>query len=220
METPGPATRGNARISRRLTILDVLVLIVALSLGLALARAVAKDRPSAPPGRLDTGTADWVKQSGPAIAVASRMVAMGMLGLLVIQLRPPQQALRRLSRQPGFVACAAGVAGLAAGGASGLALAGLAPDHVQDLNRQLWSLDPGATNLVPTQVTAWAYSEAGILPAIVAAWLALALGRRWRPVPTLLDRVGRVLGAYWILVYGFRVVAFWIEPTSYWIHPR
>ena len=36
--------------------------------------------------------------------------------------------------------------------------------------------------------------------AIAACWLVLIVGRRWRPEPSWIDRCGRALGAYWILL--------------------
>lgn len=36
--------------------------------------------------------------------------------------------------------------------------------------------------------------------AILSSWATLALSRRWRPQPTWLDRVGRVVGVAWLQV--------------------
>ena len=36
-----------------------------------------------------------------------------------------------------------------------------------------------------------------VLP-VATAWMALALGRRWRPEPSWVDRTGRALGFAWI----------------------
>jgi hypothetical protein len=35
--------------------------------------------------------------------------------------------------------------------------------------------------------------------AVAAGWAILALGRRWRPERSWIDRLGAALGAYWIL---------------------
>ena len=35
-------------------------------------------------------------------------------------------------------------------------------------------------------------------PAVAAAWMVQALAGRWRPERSWVDRLGRVLGAYWI----------------------
>lgn len=36
--------------------------------------------------------------------------------------------------------------------------------------------------------------------SVAVAWLALVATRRWRPVPTWPDRLGRLIGAYWLLL--------------------
>jgi hypothetical protein len=203
---------------RRLRIQDALFLIVPLGVGLALFRGLDFHATTTVRIHSDNATSDWVKLAAPILGLASRVVAMEMLGLLLLQLRPPRPRPRRLTRQPGFVACAAAAAGMTAGGISGIALAVLGQPHLRFLNNALFNLLP-QIDLVPTQVTSWSYVEAGITPAIVTAWIAQALGRRWRPEPTLLDRAGRVLGAYWILLGAYRLIMPWFEP-SFWILPR
>jgi len=37
--------------------------------------------------------------------------------------------------------------------------------------------------------------------AVAAAWLALWVGGWWHPAPTWVDRAGRVLGCYWVVVF-------------------
>jgi hypothetical protein len=44
----------------------------------------------------------------------------------------------------------------------------------------------------------------GVGIAIAAVWFWLILGKRWRPQPTWIDRLGRGLGAYWLMMI------FWI----------
>ena len=34
----------------------------------------------------------------------------------------------------------------------------------------------------------------------VAAWLTLAIGRRWRPEPSWVNRWGRAIGVFWLLM--------------------
>ena len=34
--------------------------------------------------------------------------------------------------------------------------------------------------------------------AVASVWAVLALDRRWRPEPAWLDRLGRILGTYWL----------------------
>ena len=36
--------------------------------------------------------------------------------------------------------------------------------------------------------------------AVAAAWLTLMIGRRWRPEPSWVDRSGRLIGSFWLLM--------------------
>ena len=50
--------------------------------------------------------------------------------------------------------------------------------------------------------------------AVGSVWAVLALDRRWRPEPGWLDRLGRILGAYWLadalgLPTVLRLGAYW-----------
>jgi hypothetical protein len=38
--------------------------------------------------------------------------------------------------------------------------------------------------------------------AVLASWMTLVLGRRWRPDPGWVDRLGRAVGVFWV-VTGF-----------------
>jgi hypothetical protein len=51
----------------------------------------------------------------------------------------------------------------------------------------------------------WAYT------AVLGSWLALALSRRFRPERSWIDRAGRALGLYWVLLLLTLVVIPWIE---------
>ena len=37
--------------------------------------------------------------------------------------------------------------------------------------------------------------------AVVTAWLTLLLTRGWHPEPTWIDRLGRILGACWVVLF-------------------
>ena len=36
--------------------------------------------------------------------------------------------------------------------------------------------------------------------AVLASWVTLVAGRRWRPEPSWVDRLGRALGLLWVLL--------------------
>jgi hypothetical protein len=47
----------------------------------------------------------------------------------------------------------------------------------------------------------WQIIESRIGPAVLAAWAALRLGGRWRSEPNWIDRAGRILGAFWVVLW-------------------
>jgi hypothetical protein len=184
--------------SRRFTLLDGLILIAPMAAGLAMVQPFFRDRlflyGSTPSPR-------WLGYAGVGMNLASRFVAMGMLGVLVVRLLPPRPRLRRLSRQPGAVACAAGAAAMVVGGLVAVAFIAF---------RDQSSRSSG--------ISGWAFFEARIGPAVMASWVALALSRRWRAEPSWVDRAGRILGAYWIALFLFRWFASFFWP-AFWIEP-
>jgi hypothetical protein len=185
---------------RRFTILDGVVMVVPLAVGFALARPFVRDFLSLL--NSPDNTPLWLRRSGLVIGLASRFVAMGMLGLLVAGLLPRRPPLRRLSRQPGVVACAAAALAMAAGGWLVLFLSTFRTVHISSADAYRWP-----------------FFEARIMPAVAAAWVALAWGGRWRSEPSWVDRAGRALGAYWIGLFVFRSIVGWFWST-YWIQPR
>jgi hypothetical protein len=192
--------RPPAASRRRFTILDGIVMLVPLAVGFALARPFLEDFRSLLSS--PDNTPRWFQRAGLVIGLVSRGVAMGMLGLLAARLLPPRPPLRRLSREPGAAACLAAAAAMAAGGMIVLAMA---------LFRQV--------RISSADQYRWAFFEARIMPAVAAAWITQAWVGRWRPEPSWIDRAGRTLGAYWILLFAFRYVMGWIWP-GYWIEAR
>lgn len=185
---------------RRFTILDGLVMIVPLAVAFELARPFVKEflHDLLTPD----GTPRWFRWSGLAIGVASRFVAMGMVGLLVARLLPPRRAVRRISHEPGVVACVAAVAAMAAGGVLVLSMAMFRRESISSADS-----------------TYWPFVEARIVPAVVAAWIIQAWVGRWRPERNWIDRVGRALGCFWLVIFTYRYVMEWFWP-AYWIEPR
>ena len=188
-----------SRPTRRFTLLDGLILIVPMAAGFALARSYVPEALA----RLGTpdNTARWFRYSGLVVNLASRFAAMGMLAVLAARFLPPRPGLRRISRQPGAVACAAGAAAMAMGGL---------------VVGPLWLFRK--VSISSADRSFWPFFEARIFPAVAAAWVALALAGRWRAEPSWVDRAGRALGAYWIALFLYRWVMGLVWP-GYWINP-
>ena len=116
--------------------------------------------------------------------------------IVVIRLRSPRPRGRRLWSQPGYTGCVAALIGAAVNaGARG------AP------NFTLCSACPSTT---PWRGSARAGPTPG--PAVLGAWLALILSRRWRPEQgAAIDRLGRLIGLLWIIELAFSEL-----PGSRW----
>ena len=140
---------------------------------------------------------------------AAPIVSVGSVTLLALKLRKPRPRLRRLVRQPGVVACGA-VTMVLLFRAAGLAL-DLAVFEPSDV---LIGISFGAsrsidhTPVYATTASSFIYLGSPGLQtfgwnvelgtAVASAWLLLAVSGRWRAEPGWLDRLGRILGAYWV----------------------
>jgi hypothetical protein len=54
-------------------------------------------------------------------------------------------------------------------------------------------LDPESWRAIPSEIGC----------AVAAAWIVQATGGRWRSEPSWIDRMGRILGIYWIATIPF-----------------
>jgi hypothetical protein len=178
----------NEAPSRKLTLLDALILVVATAVGLAAIRGAI-------PGVLHVlPTSPRVRFLVPRpaldvlliILAAWPLPAMWTLALLVMRLRSPRPAWRALARQPGVTSCC------------GVAMASL----FNALRIGVLSLKVGFIgDLLP--ITA---PLVGL--TVIVSWATLQLGGRWRPEPCLFDRSGRVFGTYWIAMVPLSLAVF------------
>jgi hypothetical protein len=164
--------------ARRPTIADAMIVCAAVAAWFAIVRASLPIRDF--PARMAV----------PFGWEAAILAALGTstVALLAMRLIPPRPPIRRLALQAGFAACL---------------VASLACSAV------------GMPALAYNTITGQSWNPAGLLEgfthgpgfAVAGAWLILALGGIWRPVPAdWLDRLGRAAGVTWIL----SPVAFWI----------
>jgi len=165
--------------SRRFGLADAMILIIALGLGLALARpaitGIANIAGSDPHWRLQTvrGAIGLVRILN---IVLLYFLCFLLPAFLILRLRRPRPALRSLIYQPGFIACALPVFVVLAS----LPL-GLIP----------FSTRAGQVIEIVGQVL--------MVGAAPLAWVLLILSRRWKPEPSWIDRLGRILGVLWIV---------------------
>jgi hypothetical protein len=168
---------------RRFTLADAMVLVGATAIGFDLMHVCLTKAAHA------WGPWDRAKSS-------LWLVACWTLAVPLLHLRGPRPALARLARRPGFVGCVAALVGLA------FSAVGWLPT----LLSPIWQTSIGRPLL-------WVTSPYRVAPAVVAAWMTLAMGGRWRPEAGWLDRFGRGLGVFWI---GAAVVDRLLEVASIW----
>ena len=156
------------RRCRRISILDVMILVAGSAVGLALARTLGGD-----PATITI----LLSRPGSFFLLAQTFA------YLPIRLRRPRPTLRRLIGQPGLAACLAVAIVAAIDAASwGIFWSKLNPEDARAMVARYWRLS---------------HEHPG--PAVAATWLGLVLSRRWRPEPGWIDRVGRLIGALWLL---------------------
>jgi hypothetical protein len=185
---------------RRFSLADAMVLVAAMAPGLILLRtAVALElfnlvpNLKAPPGR------DFIN----SLSVSSASILGSLtLATLVLSFRKPRPNLREVMRLHGFVACVAVMA------------ASLLP---------LVHFVIGVTTLSATGLNVALYFNNTLArltlsagQMIIGAWIALALMGRWRPGSNWKDRLGCVLRACWIFIYGWTELYFIMQPLRVW----
>jgi hypothetical protein len=122
------------------------------------------------------------------------LVATMTMAIAILRLLRPRPSIRRLTRQPGFAACSAASLAILVGGGFNYATTEI-------------TFAPGAEGAAGYTwvVLTPRGAEAGL--AVAAAWLLLALGRRWQPEPAWIDRAGRIVGVYWIVMIPVSVLS-------------
>jgi hypothetical protein len=119
------------------------------------------------------------------------------MACFLLRIRSPRPGLGRLTRQPGFVAsCSIAV----------VAVCRVLPVLILEFTLDLG--DPEQT-LSPLDDLTFEWGTAGASGLSVAAsWSALVLSGRWRPEASWLDRLGRLLGIYWVTMIA---ATFWTD---------
>jgi hypothetical protein len=165
---------------------DAMILIVALALGLALAGPgiiiIADAISSVPRSHL------WTWAGAVQLGRFLNIIVLNFLfflipACLILRLRRPRAPLRSLIHQPGFAACAAPFAFFLAA----LPLALLAPSGLA-----------GQVIEIGGQVL--------LIAAAPLAWVSLIATHRWGPEPSWIDRLGRILGALWMVALPAHLV--------------
>ena len=187
-----------ARLQRRLTLLDAMVLIAMIGTAVAslrgfsvadIVRLGVRPRPNLLPV-LRHGLVGPLLPCGLAWTLA----------VLLLRFRQPRPPRRHLARQPGTVACVA-AASVAGAGALALLLVMIAEFYTQ--TEQVALTDRFVTRFMEAMAP---YMGTGVL----VAWMALVLNRTWRPESSWIDGMGRAMGVFWVATI----------PVFAWPYPR
>jgi hypothetical protein len=178
------------RDERRFHLFDAMVLIAILAAASAAGRAylVATKSPVATNKATELSLGTWI------IALHNGGVPFALVcsvALVLIRLPVLRHQRRRLCTQPGFTAALAVVACFAV-------VFLFDPVAAILFHRVKWGgWGPwNEMNLALVHISRTLMTAAPC--AVAATWTVLALGGRWRPERSWLDRLGLVLGIYWI----------------------
>jgi hypothetical protein len=170
---------------RKVTLLDLVTLIAATAVGLALLRVsidgmedrlLARSRGALIQSRITTGR-----------TYASCFLAPWSVALLVLKLRAPRASSQRIEKEPGFIACVAATSGVAL--------------YVILCIIQ-FAMTMGKLRFTPvaiSRITGSLDNYAALM--VTGAWLSLVLDSRWRSETDWVGSAGRIVGISWIGVF-------------------
>ena len=124
---------------------------------------------------------------GEVLSLCAPIAAAWGVALIAIRWIGPRPRWRRLARQPGMMACCASTLSIFFLGWHAMIYA---------LGHRYQMIVDSAAGPVGTTLIIWQMLN-GL--AVVAAWMTLFLGGRWRAEPSWIDRLGRAIGVYWVM---------------------
>ena len=204
---------------RRFTLIDAITLVAAVGIGLAWVRynrtnvlsyfvtdLYDAERDHYPIPRPWRGVWYYVSLLWVWLASFLPLFAVTTVAIVALRFRQPRRPLRRLVKQPGFVACAAASLALVSSGVGNAITVHLGalflvienpgkpypyPEYyLPDLTNYI---DPGYVGI-----------------AAVSAWLILLLGGRQRRIEDWVDRVGWLLGIFWMTMVPISWIDRWL----------
>jgi hypothetical protein len=176
---------------RRFQIVDAMVLVAAVAFGCALVQLQGL-RWTLPEKWFPSGKANVrpTEEGDLAALIASFLIPL-TVALLALRLGRPRPSRRRLLAQPGFAACAIATVVMI--------LISLEEYRTYCLvNRKLMSFT--LSNLVVLS-----YRRMSISYAPAGLWFLMAACGRWHAEPSWIDRAGRIIGAFWIVLIPLRL---------------
>jgi hypothetical protein len=179
---------------QRFRLFDAMALVAGFALGLGLLRGLSPNQfllqydPVGPMSR-DWGrpwtSREWVfwalQTTQNRFYYLMPLLATLSVTVLIICQRPPRPRLARLMRQPGIVAMVAAST-----------MPGVWAPILANLESRK-GLDLTSTQYLYMNMTT------SVATAVASVWITLLIGGRWRADPGWCDRLGRVLGIFWIV---------------------
>jgi hypothetical protein len=144
----------------------------------------------------------FAKTPEVAIAHVTRSVALSLSWMVVALSSIGPRPVRRRPRPAGVAAC------IGVSMATGIVFFFWFHAVISSLSASGWADLPW--EFIPQQIT----DPRPPAIAVGSVWAVLALDRRWRPEPGWLDRLGRILGAYWLVdalgvLLALRLAGYW-----------
>jgi hypothetical protein len=212
----GQSKVGSGTPRRRFRLLDAMILVAATALACALMLWMERasegafswsgipeliiDYAHQPPVTIDNHIRlmdVWKGTTVLLLILTLPCFTLWTLALIPIRLLAPRPRFRRLASQPGWSATIAfGVAALF------MMIQSLTIGVISGWNLNLESLDEKSSLALSLLVAAPSYPGF----AVLVSWLSLLVGRRWHAQRSWIDRLGRLLGVYWVavsFVYSF-----------------
>jgi hypothetical protein len=188
---------------RKLTLVDAMILIAVTGAGMALVLVFVRNSPELNDSWQPNNYSFWnlahdrsffrfMKTSVTWIRVPTLLVAAWAPALLFLRLLHPRPPLRSAFLQPGTVACAATMI-------------------VMILNVVEIGIQVAFGHFNGIMDAFLAYSSAlqqTAKFAVATIWLILALGGQWRSEPSWIDRMGRIIGIFWIMLFPMSWLAY------------
>jgi hypothetical protein len=199
---------------RRFRVLDAMILVAAMAVGCGILKGLSVITE----GELSwhticreamrefqaTPTQEWplvtITTFAVVVALVSPFVAMMTLAFLPIRLLRPRPRFRQLARQPGMI------------GACGACLS-LALIVLTVLCGLVVSVNTGRNPMWFSVEAAVYFSHLCVGLSVLASWMTLVVGRRWRAEASWVDRFGRALGVWWV-VAGLLVASQLVLPAA------
>jgi hypothetical protein len=125
-------------------------------------------------------------------------VTIGTVALVALRLLPPRPRRRRLFAPPGAVACVVATCMVALDLAHHAII--MIDDYLKYPQPQHFAVRWHEMEM--RALSTVASTSVGF--AIAAAWIAMALARRWRPERSWIDRAGIIVGCLWIALVAIR----------------